>query len=674
MEGTCTRRRAAAPPPRCAGARRARARDVPSALRDTAPPVRRPPCGILVSTLHTSALRRRVPHSRRAAPGASARAAAPGAAAGDGSEPVTSLADLPTVHRQPSGVPGFDIVAGGGLPTGRLYLVVGEPGAGKTILAHQIGARVVRDGGTALYLTVHTEAHHTLLAQARTLRFFEASVVAAERFRYVSLSGALDDSGIAGVRERLTQLVSTYAPTLLVIDGLHMLRVLGDDVREFHRLLVFLQGQATLLRLTTLVLSNYDNETAADATYALPDGILHLRTERHGLREVRRLSVSKLRGSAALLGWHAFTVGGDGVRIYPRLEARVQAVGLPTVQPGDRICAFGIAGLDAMLGGGVASGSVTLLAGAPGAGKTLFGLAFLACGAARGERGLYIAFRETVDRVRAKAEGVGLPIGALEAGDMVEMRWIPPLELLVDELAERILSAVLGPAWEDGALASLTAATETVRPSAEAVAAEWPPSDGARSAASSPGVPGAPRYHRVFVDGLDDLRRTCLQAERFPSFLAALTDVLRAHGVAVMLSQELREPFGHDLALPIEEMSASVDNILLLRYEEHGEAIAGGAERVPSPADGDRRADGAGDGDDASAPDAARPGATPDSGPAGAHAGAERRLHRLVSVLKMRERAYDTAIRLFVISGRGVEVHVPGSTDAAEPTGAKGGR
>lgn len=531
----------------------------------------------------------------------------------DGRQAVPRGAPRRAPHaRFAAGVAGLDVLTGGGLPAGRLHLIAGEPGAGKSILAHQLGADVVRAGGTVLYLTIHTESHHTLLEQARTLSFFDPAIVAAERFRYVSLSAALDEGGLTAVRERVGGLVQAYAPTLVVLDGLHMVKVLGADMRAYHQFLRYLQAQATLAGLTTLVLTNYDDAAPADPMYAVPDGILHLRTERYAQREVRRICVGKLRGSAALTGWHDYTLDADGVHIHPRLEAWVRALGLPPRQPAGGRDAFGVPGLDALLDGGVPGASVTLLAGAPGAGKTLLGLAFLAAGAARGERGLYVGFRETGDRVLAKADGVGLRLRPWVDAGLVTLHWEAPLEPLADALAEALLERALGPAWD-----------RPHRGHLERDAAARP----------APRAAGdAPRVRRLFIDGLDDLRRTCLEPSRVPNLLAALTDVLRAHGASLVLSQEFSQPFGPDLALPIEEMSAAVDNIILLRYVE-----------------GDTR------------------------------------IERRLSVLKVREHAYDDAIRAFTISARGIMVESgaggadasasePTSASTSEPTGgAEGG-
>jgi len=79
----------------------------------------------------------------------------------------------------------------------------------------------------------------------------------------------------------------------------------------------------------------------------------------------------------------------------------------------------GVEGLDVMLGGGVPAGSVVLIRGGPGAGKTTLALQFLFEGAKRGERGLYLSLEESAEEIVANASGYGWPFEkALGSGDV----------------------------------------------------------------------------------------------------------------------------------------------------------------------------------------------------------------------------------------------------------------
>ena len=81
----------------------------------------------------------------------------------------------------------------------------------------------------------------------------------------------------------------------------------------------------------------------------------------------------------------------------------------------------GISGLDELIGGGFPKGSVTLISGGPGSGKTIFALQMLICGAERfGEAGLYATLTEDPEDLRLDASSFGWDMRSLErAGRLV---------------------------------------------------------------------------------------------------------------------------------------------------------------------------------------------------------------------------------------------------------------
>ncbi|WP_395517867.1 RAD55 family ATPase [Pseudorhizobium flavum] len=74
-----------------------------------------------------------------------------------------------------SGVDGLDEVLGGGLVEGASYIVQGQPGAGKTIMANQVAFANVRAGRKVLYITLLAETHDRLFQVLGTLDFFDRS-------------------------------------------------------------------------------------------------------------------------------------------------------------------------------------------------------------------------------------------------------------------------------------------------------------------------------------------------------------------------------------------------------------------------------------------------------------------------------------------------------------------
>lgn len=431
----------------------------------------------------------------------------------------------------PTGVPGLDRLLNGGLRRGGLHVVLGGPGAGKSVLAHQVGATVIRAGGKVLYLTALVETHQTLIAQARTFRFFDPSFVPGS-FYYASLYPTLARGGLQGAREEISRLVAHHGPTLVVLDGVHALKVGARDRMDYQRFMHEMEAQAAVTGVTTLLLAHPpEGGIATDPTFTIADAIFHMRTRTVQLRDVRLFSVGKLRGVAHVGGWHTFRITGDGVHIFPRAEALAASMkahadaGAPPREVASELLGTAVEGLDDMLGGGVDCGSTTLVVGTPGAGKTLFGLAFLSAGAAAGEPGLLLGYHENPDILGHKGESVGLGIRRGVEEGLIHLHWKAPAELLADEETEVLLELV-----------------------------------------EQHGI------KRVVIDAIEDIRHAVIPRTRETLMVASLVNLLRERGVTSVVMHDLQRVVGVNFDLPMAEISAIMDNAIHVRFvEQKGE-------------------------------------------------------------------------------------------------------
>jgi circadian clock protein KaiC len=398
------------------------------------------------------------------------------------------------------------------------------------VLAHQIGASIIRAGGKVLYLTALVETHQTLMAQARTFRFFDPSCVPSS-FYYASLYPMLLQGGLAAAREEITRLVSHHAPTLVIVDGVHALQVSARGALDYQQFIHQLEAQAGVTGMTTLLLAHPPaSGISTDPTFTIADAILDLCSEDVHLRQVRMFSVAKMRGVAHIGGRHTFRITQDGLHIFPRIESlaahmesRLSNEAPPLPSPEQ--LSVGMDGLEAMLGGGLDRNTTTLVVGTPGSGKTLTGLSFLSAGATDGEPGLLLGYHESPEILVQKGEGVGLPIRRQIDEGSLHIQWRAPAELLVDEEVERLMALI-----------------------------------------------DEKKVKRVVIDGLEDLRHAVIPRERELSVVVALTNLLRERGVTTIVLQDLSRVAGVSFDLPMPELSAVMDNALHLRYvEERGE-------------------------------------------------------------------------------------------------------
>lgn len=416
-----------------------------------------------------------------------------------------------------TGVPGLDVILGGGLFRGSVVLVAGAPGTGKTTLGNQIAFNHARRGGTALAMTVLAEGHDALLARLRGFSFFDPALAGA-RVHYLSLYDTLEHDGLDSVLAALRREARAQKAAILVIDGAALLDYLAPSEVEYARFVETLGATCRMLGCTALLLTGNTPERLRSLGQHA-DGVLELELDSVGARDVRRLRVVKLRGAEHLLGRHDMTIDGRGLSVFPRLEALAGADRSDVVGP-DRL-STGIAGLDRMVGGGLLPATSTMLLGSPGAGKTLLGLHFLAEGAARDEPGLIVTFHEKARMLAETAASVGLDLASPIERGLVRVHWRPPLELSPDEWA-----------WE------LLAAIDAQRPT------------------------------RLLIDGLSDIQRMILRPERMNSFVPALANELRLRGVTTLMTVELDAFVGTDLSAPVPAASATMDNGIVLRHVE----------------------------------------------------------------------------------------------------------
>jgi circadian clock protein KaiC len=342
-----------------------------------------------------------------------------------------------------TGVPGLDEVLGGGLPEYSFNLIAGEPGAGKTTLAHQILYANASAERQALYFTVLGEPPLKMLRYLQQMSFFEPEKVGSV-IHFMDLSEEVLQGDLGNVLQQIVDKVKATEPALVVVDSFRTVvrSWLGAEGGELE-LQSFLQRLAlhlTSWQATTFLVGEYaETEMRDNPIFTVADGIIWLSQSKERNSVVRKLQVMKLRGQETMPGLHTFRISGNGLRVFPRIQRRLARP--DRQEPGAR-ASTGIPGLDAMLHGGIPQGDVLLAAGPSGVGKTCLGTQFIAAGAERGEAGVVVVFEEHPDDYLQRATNMGFDLASLAESGAVKVISLRPLDLSVDETLHEIRHAV----------------------------------------------------------------------------------------------------------------------------------------------------------------------------------------------------------------------------------------
>jgi circadian clock protein KaiC len=296
------------------------------------------------------------------------------------------------IRRLATGVPGLDLILGGGLPEFSFNLIVGPPGAGKTTLAHQIMFALASRDGPALFFTVLGEPPLKMLRYQQQFSFFDLDKI-NDTIRFVNLNEDVATGDFDRVLARITQEVEATSPALVFVDSFRSVMLAGR-----HRRKGAINLQEFIQQATTFLVGEYGLESDPHPVFTVADGLLSLTQSVYRNSMVRMIQVLKMRGQPTRPGMHAFTITSTGIDVFPVAlvcDDTKEALMTSGVLHSKTRLSMGVPRLDDMLGGGLPSGYSLLVAGPSGSGKTILATAFLAEGIRQGDSGIIVAFEQT---------------------------------------------------------------------------------------------------------------------------------------------------------------------------------------------------------------------------------------------------------------------------------------
>jgi circadian clock protein KaiC len=429
------------------------------------------------------------------------------------------------VARLRTGVSRLDELLGEGIPLGSSIIVSGVAGSGKTVLGLEFLYRGARDHGEKGIYFSFEETEERLRSTARELgweldREIERGMV---RIVFIPQPDILVERHLLEMQHH----VESFGARRVVLDSMSVFLHKIDDERLVRDKVFWLanivQNQEAVGLFVNDVPAGSPRHSRFGVEETVMDGLVLLSWEKEGLERRRYIEVNKLRNTAHARGRHAMAIAHGGLRVFPRADESLPREPRVPLAPRRERVSSGVPQLDVLMGGGLFDGSVTLVSGSPGTGKSTLGVQFALEAARMGERALYITLEEGPTQLLQGAEELGLPLReALEAGT-VEILYLPREQMH----AARFLSAV------EERVSSL-----------------------------------APS--RLVLDSASDIEILGVLSEELRLLLYGLVIRLRGLGVTSLFTLEARSLFLSD-TISERGLSPLADNILMCRYvQEEG--------------------------------------------------------------------------------------------------------
>ena len=436
-----------------------------------------------------------------------------------------------------TGIAGLDDILRGGFPQGNVLLVEGAAGTGKTLLGLEFIYRGVTESHEPGLIVTFEVAPRKLIRDAAAFGWDLEGLQEQNQLKLIFTSPQVLSQELRSPDSLLLDTAAQMGAQRLFIDGISLLRTVSTQVNNGHEgdmngvgsyrqllqlLLEGMQREHLTAMLSHEVTAVEQQAFALEVTEFLCDTVIVLRHEPNRRRTHRSLEVTKSRGQAYDTGRHTLHItAGQGLEVFRRVQAPPRDLVVLQPTSSTRQSVIGSEPLDALFGGGVFDGSVTMTVGVSGVGKTVLGTQLLLEGAKNQRRGLMVSLDEHPEQVMRNAETLGLDLRQYLESGMIQFFYDCPRELELDVHFARITRII-----------------------------------------------EAHHIERLIVDGVTSYQAALEDEQLYREFFHALVSYSKQRLMTTFLAYENPELFGVNQFMPEFPVSSVVDNIVLLNFVE----------------------------------------------------------------------------------------------------------
>jgi circadian clock protein KaiC len=430
-----------------------------------------------------------------------------------------------SVEKMPTGIPGFDLIAVGGLPIYRTTLVTGTAGSGKSVFAAQFLAEGIKQWDQTGVFVTFEEPPEDIRRNMASLGWDIPTWEAEGKWIFVDASPHYDDVitvtgsyDLGALLARLQYAIRKVQAARVAVDSLGAIFSQFQETRIIRLELLRIATVLKEMRVTSVMTTEREQEYGNIARFGVEefvaDNVVILRNSLDEQIRHRTIEILKFRGTYHHKGEYPFTVVPDeGLVVVP-----LSAITLDQESTDLRVSS-GNTMLDNMCDGGIFRDSIILVSGATGTGKTLMVTEFIAGGITMGERCLLLAFEESREQLYRNAKGWGVNYQEMENSGTL-----------------KIISAYPENATLEDHLATIKKQIEVFKP------------------------------NRLALDSISALERIT-SSKGFREFVIGIASFVKAHQLAALFTATTPDLIGGS-SVTDAHISTLTDSIILLRYVE----------------------------------------------------------------------------------------------------------
>ena len=438
-----------------------------------------------------------------------------------------------------TGITGFDEVLDGGVPKGKLMLVTGTTGTGKTVFLNEFLYRgITQLDENGVYVTFE-ETPKDIIKNVRGFGWKYISLIKKKKLAFVDANpaeGMVLETGpmydLSPLVKRIEYAIGKVKAKRVVVDSIDALFSRFSNKDVVRAVLYQISAELKKSGVTTLIsaektgneeLSRYGVEDF------VADGVVELELIEGQQQFIRRLFIKKLRGMGYRSGLMEFEILEDGLEVFPKIP--IQRLSAKTDFHIRKT--FGIEKLDELLGGGIPQGHIVMISGNTGTGKTVLAMQFLVQGIKEGEHAVFMALEEPVDQVKNTALEHGWDFEQYEKQGKLAFVNTSLIDISNDKLLYQMLNAV------------------------KRIGAK-----------------------RVVIDSISTLMSATMNEEQTRQFLIQLCNFFKGKGITCLMNYLSGPSFGavrgqllSNLVTNEMRLSSIIDGIIMLLYVERGQSV-----------------------------------------------------------------------------------------------------